>query len=151
MLNNLVIQFTRAGLIDPQPLEFVPGQPAAEAEHRAPVGHVIEHDDLLGQPHRIVPRHDDHLRAEQHALGAPGNVGQSLQRARAHRIIGEVMLGDPYRIIAELLAQHGIFQFLADELPVRIGIAALMRESCRQPYMHLGLLHRAGCALRASS
>ena len=44
---------------------------AAETEDQPPVRQVIEHADLFGDAHRIVPReHDDH-RAEFHLLVRP--------------------------------------------------------------------------------
>ena len=78
-LEDLVVELARLGLVDPEALEFVAGEAAAEAEDGPPVRDMVEHDDLLGQPHRIVPGHDDHLGAEPDPPRPPGKVGERLQ------------------------------------------------------------------------
>ena len=81
--------------------------PRPEAEDQAAVGDVVEHRDLLGRPHRVVPRQHHHHRAQLHALGAPRHVGEELQDVRAHRVVGEVVLDAPDRLEAERLGQVG--------------------------------------------
>jgi hypothetical protein len=66
-----VVQRPAVVLVDPEAPELVRREPAAEAEDRPPVRDVVEVDDRLGQPHRVAPRHDDHLRAQLHPPGSP--------------------------------------------------------------------------------
>jgi hypothetical protein len=51
--------------------------------------------------------------------GAACQIGQQLQRIVRHRVVGEMVLGDPHRIEPELLGEHEVLELLADEL--RIG------------------------------
>ena len=81
------------------------GGAAPEAEQAAPAAHDVEQRDLLGDPHRVVPRQHDHRGAELDALGAAGEVGQQLGRRRRHGVAGEVMLQRPQRVEAERLDQ----------------------------------------------
>ncbi len=50
------------------------------------------------------------------------------------------MLGDPHRIEAQRFGKDEILDLVLDELHVRIIMAALMRETAGQTYMHLSLL-----------
>ena len=139
-VEDVVVERAALVLVDPQARELVRRKAAAEAEDRAPVRDVVEVDDRLGQPHRIAPRHDDHLRAELHPLGPPGEVGEQLQRIVRHRVVGEVVLGDPHRIEPEFLGEHEVLELLADELRVGVSVAALVRETGGQAYVHAGIL-----------
>jgi hypothetical protein len=65
------IELARLRLVDPEALEFVAGEAAAEAQDGAAVRDMVEHDDLLGEAHRIVPGDDDHLGAERDPAGTP--------------------------------------------------------------------------------
>jgi hypothetical protein len=42
-------------LVDAEALELDAAEAAPDAEDEAAVAHVVEHDDLLGDPHRVVP------------------------------------------------------------------------------------------------
>ena len=65
---------------------------AAEPQDHAPAREMVEHRDLLGHPHRVVPRqHHDH-RAQPHVPGAARHVGEELHDVGAHRVVGEVVL-----------------------------------------------------------
>src|SRR5207253_10205369 len=73
-------------LVDAETLELDATESAPDAEDEPAVREVIEHDDLLSDPHRIVPRqHDDH-RAELQRLRTAREVCQVLQNVRTHRV-----------------------------------------------------------------
>ena len=59
----------------PQALRRAATQPNGEAPHSQ---HVIEHGDLLGDLHRVVPGQHDHHRAEVDPLRLPGEVAELL-------------------------------------------------------------------------
>ena len=101
---------------------------------------MVEHGDLLGHAHRIVPgQHDDH-RAELDRLGAAREVAQELQDVRAHGVVGEVMLHAPDQIEAERFGEIAEIQFCAVDFVVRpIGIGRL--ENDAHPDMHRNLPH----------
>ncbi len=79
---------------------------------------MVEHGDLLGQPHRVVPGDHHHLGAQAHALGAAGEVGQVEQGIGADRIVREVVLGDPDGVEAEFIGQLQLGELLLQELTV---------------------------------
>ena len=54
------------------------GRTTAEAEHTAAVGEDVEERDLLGHPHRVVPRQHDHGGAERDPLRPAGDVAEQL-------------------------------------------------------------------------
>ena len=109
---------------------------ASESEDQPPAGQVVEHADLLGDAHRVVPRQHHHHRSELHARRAAGHVRQELQRIRTHRVIGEVVLHRPHRVEAERFGQtreaHVLFVHFA------IGrVSARILENRRHTHVHL--------------
>ena len=72
----------------------------------------IEHVDVFGDAHRIMPRqHRDH-RSQVHALGDAGDIGQILQRVRHHRVGREVVLDGPDGIETGVVGDDGRCRFL---------------------------------------
>jgi len=59
-------------LVDAEAFILHAGGAAAEAEHRAPAGDDVEQRDLLRHPDRVMPRQDDHRRAEGDPLRPAG-------------------------------------------------------------------------------
>src|SRR2546428_633510 len=112
---------------------------AAEAEDQPAVGDVVEHRDFLGHAHRVVPRQHDHHRAELRLLRAAGHVGEELQHVGAHRVVGEMVLDTPYRLVAERLREIGQPQFVAIDLTIRAALLRIL-EHGRHSDVHAGLL-----------
>ena len=79
------------------------GQAAAHPEDEPALGEVVEHDDLLGHPQRVVPRQDDRPRAELDRARPPGQVRERLRGVGAHRVVVEVVLDRPDGVVAERL------------------------------------------------
>ena len=111
-------------LVDAEALELDAPETAADAEDEATVRHVVEHDDLLGDAHRVVPGQHDHHRAELDAVRAPGEVGQVLQHVGAHRVVGEVVLDAPQRLEAERLGEVAEPELVAVDVAVGAALAA---------------------------
>ncbi len=134
--HDLVEQLAGLGLVDPQALVFHPRQPAAEAHDHPAAGQVVEHADLFGQAHRVVPGHHDHLGAEPAGLGPGRQPGQVLQRVGGDRIVREMVLGDPDGLETELFGQQQLGHLLAQELVVRQR--GVVGESSRDADVHQG-------------
>jgi hypothetical protein len=108
---------------------------AAEAQDHASARKVIEHGDLLGDPHRVVPgQHHDH-RAQSHVPGPAGHVGQELHHVGTHRVVGEVMLDRPDRIEAQRLGHVGQRQLVQVDLAVAERPPGVLEE-CSHSDMH---------------
>jgi hypothetical protein len=112
-------------LVDAEAFELDPAEPAADAEDQPPVREVIEHEHLLGDPDRVVPRQHDHHRAELDGARAAGEVRQVLQHVGTHRVVGEVVLDPPQRLEAEGLGQIRE----ADLVPIDVAIGAALALS----------------------
>ena len=69
-------------------------QPLAVYPAGGPVGEELK-VKLLGDANGIMPREDDHARAELYVRGAAGHVGEELQHVGTHRVVVEVMLDAP--------------------------------------------------------
>ena len=92
------------------------GCSASKAKHASSAAQQIQVGNLLGHADRVMPREHDHTRAERDTGRLCCVVGQELQRARRHRVAGEVMLQRKQGIEAErlgeirqreVLCQHG--------------------------------------------
>jgi hypothetical protein len=64
---------------------------------------VVEQGDLLGDPQRIVPGQDDGACAEGDRARPAGQVGEGLRGVGAHRVVVEVVLDRPDRVVPERL------------------------------------------------
>src|SRR5262249_7353276 len=115
-------------LVDAEAFELDPAEAAADAEDEASVGEMIEHDDLLGDTHRVVPGKYDHHRAKLDPVGAPGEVGQVLQHIRAHRVFREVVLDAPQRFEGERLGEIPEPQLVAVDVAVRAPLAGALKD-----------------------
>ena len=108
---------------------------AAETQDHAAAREMVEHGDLLGDPHRIVPRqHHDH-RAQPHMLRAAGHVGQELHHVGAHRVVGEMVLDRPDRFEAQRLGHVGQRQLVQVDLAVAERAAGVL-EDCSHSDVH---------------
>ena len=104
--------------VDAEAVELDPPEAAPEAEDDAAVRQMVEHADLFGDAHRVVPRqHDDH-RAEQQRVALAGEVGEHLQHVGAHRVGGEVVLDAPDRLEAEPFGHPAEAQLLLVHLQI---------------------------------
>src|SRR5690606_9142629 len=74
---------------------------------------------LLRHPQRVVPRHDHRGRAQLDRRGAPGQVREHHQVVRAQRVVREVVLDHPHRVVAELLGPHREVELLVVHPRVR--------------------------------
>ncbi len=75
-----------------------------------------------------MPGQDDHHRAEIDPLGAPGHVRQELQHVGAHRVVGEVVLDAPDRVVAERLDEIGEPQLLPVHLVIGTHAARILED-----------------------
>ena len=114
--------------VDPEALELHPAEPAPDAEDDAPAGDVVEHRDLFGHPHRVVPGEHHHHRAELRALGPAGHVGQELDDVRAHRVVGEVVLDRPDRLETERLGELREPELVPVDLVVGEGVVRILED-----------------------
>src|SRR5262249_52059387 len=90
--------------------------PPTKAEQAASTAENVEQRDLFGNTDRVVPRQHDDRSPERDALGAPGKIGQQLERRRRHRIAGEMVLQRKQRVEAERLGEVAHRQMVAYNL-----------------------------------
>ena len=121
-------------------------QPAADPQDEAPVGQVIEQNDLFGDTDRVMPGHDDDHGAELDALGLAGHVGEKLQDIGTHRVVGEMVFHRPQRVEAQRLCPLGQAQFVHVDVGIGQDVAGVLKEG-GVAHVHARLLVRA--ALRA--
>ncbi len=62
---------------------------------------MVEHNDLLRDPNRIVPGQHNHHRAKLNVLCAASEVGEHLEYVRTHRVVGEMVLDAPQGLETE--------------------------------------------------
>ena len=104
-----------------------------------PAGEVVEDRETLGDPHRIVPgEHSDHG-PELDPGRLSGQPRQDHRRLRRQLVVGEVVLGDPSRVEADLLGPAAEAQLAAVDLGVR-AIPVKVLEGDSEPYVHEHLL-----------
>ena len=114
--------------VDAEAFELDPPEAAPEAEDEAAVRQIVEHADLLGDADRIVPRqHDDH-RSEQQRVALAGEVGEHLQHVGAHRVVGEVVLDAPDRLVAERLGDAAEPQLLLVHLEIAAALVGALED-----------------------
>ena len=77
-----------------------------EAKLHPPAQHLVDDGDLLGQPQRMIERHDIAHRADAQALGPRAGADRVQARRRHPALVGTEMMLDAERMIeAELVAQ----------------------------------------------
>ena len=116
-------------------VELHPPEAAPHAEDHPPVRQVVEQRDLLRDPDRLVPGQHDHHGAEAGARRPPGHVGQELGHARAHGVVGEMVLGRPDAVEAHRLRRLGQRHLLPPDLAVR-QLPVRVLEKAAQADMH---------------
>ena len=86
-----------AGLVhrDAKPVVLQLGRAPPKPDEQPPAGEDVEHGDLLGHPHRIMPRQNNDSRAQLNPGGAPGHIGQKLHHIGDHGVVIEMMLHRP--------------------------------------------------------
>ena len=129
-------------LIDAETAELNPRNAAADSQDYAPVGHVVEHRNLLSHPHRMMPGQHHHHRTEPDALRAAGKVGQILEHVGTHRVVSEVMLDAPQRIEAQRLREVAQMQIIAVNLTIGPSFVLALKDY-RGSYMHWEILSLA--------
>ena len=97
------------GAPPPERLELLVAVAHAEAEHHATAGEHVDGGDVLRQLERVVERQQQDVGRELHLLRARRDRGQQWNRRRRVAVLGEVVLGDPDRVEAELLGAHDLF------------------------------------------
>ena len=121
--------------VETEAVVFDLAQPPTEAHDHAAVGQMIEYGDLLGHPHRVVPRqHDDHG-AQLDVLGLGRHVGEELHRIRRHGVVGEVVLNGPYRVEPQRLRQQRHTDLLLPHLAIGESVVRVL-EQRGVPDMH---------------
>ena len=134
-LERLVEAVARLGLVDAEARVLAPPEPATHAADDLAAGaeEGVEHVDVLGDPHRVVPgQHRDH-RAQVDPLGDARDVGQVLQRVGHHGVGREVVLDRPDGVEAGGVGDPRDVELLAEDRAVGAlgagghGLAALLR------------------------
>ena len=115
-------------LVELQALVLDPRQAAAHTEHRATVGHGVEHGHVLGDADGRIPRqHDDH-RADLDRRMVAGHVGQELRDVGVHDVVGKVVLDAPHRLEAEVRGFLGDRHVLPIDLVIRDGLVGILKN-----------------------
>src|SRR5208283_887991 len=126
-----------------EPFELDSRKSPPQAKNHAPVRHVIDHRHLLGDAHRVMPRHDDHHRSKLYRLGAAGEVGQELQHVGAHRVVVEMMLDAPDGIESERLIEIADMQIFRIDVAIRSNIVRIL-ENYSSTNFHFEILPERG-------
>jgi hypothetical protein len=108
-------------------------------EDCAAAGEYVEHDYLLGDPERVVPRQDDRTRPEQHVLCPCCDIGEQDDVVWAHGVVIEVMLDRPQAVEAEVVGKLGEPQLTLVHLLVR-HVLVQVAESEVDSYVQHGSL-----------
>ena len=129
--------------------ELLLAEAPTEAEDRPPAREVVEHRELLGDPHRVVPGQHGDERAQLEPGRLPGEPRQDHPLLGRELVVGEVVLGHPHRV------EPGAFGAGAEsELELvdgGVGGASVeVGELQAEPDVHECLLTTALCG-RASS
>ena len=111
-------------------------QAAAHPEAHPPARHLVEQGDPLGDPQRVVPRHDHRRRAEVDVEVAPGDVGQQRHVVRAERVVEEVVLDGPHDVEAEVGGEQRQPGLLVVHLGIGDAVPALAGEDGLDPDVH---------------
>ena len=143
----------RAGFvhIHPETVILHLRQPTPHAQYEPPVAQIVQHCNLLGHPHRVVPGQHAHHAPQPQIRRAPGHIGEKLQHIRAHRVIREMMLHPPDGLETQRLGQVGQTQFLAINPVIGSELARVLKNGGGS-YVHFGASGRrrntGGAALR---
>jgi hypothetical protein len=87
----------------------------------------------------MVPRKHNYHRAQLDFLSPTGKVGEVLEDVGTHRVVGEVMLHPPERLVAKRFCQIGE----AKLVPINVSIGAPFTFALKDrghPDVHLTLL-----------
>src|SRR5438128_1651150 len=123
-------KYVAAGLeVDAEFVELVLLIAAAEPENRAPAAQLVQDREILKHAQRLVEGRHDHSRPQPDPPCQPGHVGRHRDRRGAEAIIGEMMLGEPGDIEADLLRQLHLIRGLAVDLVRALGGVALGVEA----------------------
>jgi hypothetical protein len=96
---------------------------------------VIDGGHVLGQAQRVAQRQHLHRDADLHLLGGDGQRRGDDQRRGQHRaVLLEVQLGEPDRVVAEVLGQTHLGHRLVEGRAVRAAGGRL--ELREQPELH---------------
>src|SRR5438132_2816674 len=122
-----------------------------EPDLQSAIGQQVGDGDVLGQAQRIPEwRHQDGL-AEADARGAGAGSGNQQQRIGRIAVVGEVMLGDPYRVEAELVGQCDMGQRLGEALRWRGHIGAADQVEGAETHGKSTVLRACGSCAATSS
>ena len=94
---------------------------AAEAEMQGAPRQRVQHRDLFGDAHRMVPGQHQHRGAEPDIRAERGDMRHEEQRARRRVVVGEMVLQHPDRLVAKRLGELHVL----DDLVVKhlVGLA----------------------------
>ncbi len=109
--------------IPAQSLEFVGPVARADAQHDAAARQDVDEARVLDDPDRIVERQGDHAGGELDAMGLGREIRHVGETVRHDAVAGgEVMLGDPRRVVAQPLGLDHFFRCAGMHVAVRIGL-----------------------------
>ena len=80
----------------------------ADADLDAAVADIVEHREVLGQPHRMVERQQADVARHPHAFGTRGDRARHRHPRRQVAVVEEVVLGEPDEIESEPVEHHDL-------------------------------------------
>ena len=87
--------------------------PPSHAEVQPPVAESVQHRRFLCDENRVLEGQDAHARTDADALGAAGGVQAHGHRRGYDAVAGEVVFGQPYRIVAQFLGELDLLHHFA--------------------------------------
>ena len=98
------------------------GMPVPDADPQPPLRKLIEQGQLNCQPDRVMQRELKHRETDLDPAGLLSDRGREDDRVGEGRLAGEVVLGQPDPVEAQLLGEHGLSQALLDDPAVVGGV-----------------------------
>src|SRR5262245_19398446 len=100
---------------DAEAAELVRRIAHAHADLDASTAQVVEHGQVLGEPHGMTERQQADVRREPDARGARGHGARDGSPRWQVAVLHEVVLGEPHEVQAELLQPHHLVEDLRVE------------------------------------
>ena len=135
-VQNLAEPFAASVVVHLQVPVLVDHLPASHAEVQPPVAESVQHRRLLGDEHRVLEGQNADPGPNADALGAAGGVEAHGHRRRHDAVAGEVVFGQPYRIVAQLLGVLYLLHHFAQDAALVLGVGFGPRGQHEQAKLH---------------
>jgi hypothetical protein len=96
-------------------LELALAVAEAEADLEPAAAQLVEHGDVLGEAQRVLERAEQDRGADPHRRRPLRDRGQHREDRRQVAVAGDVVLGEPDRLVAELFRPRDLVEVLAVE------------------------------------